>query len=423
MLLAAGQDPEHGEGVGHLYRIDVTKKGDVSPVTPDNQPNPNSAQIWHWGGADTDGSVTGKQGRRPLPPDAVDRRGPQRAGLCRRLERPHPLPGFRDRQAVLGGGRVGRRLGFAHGRRWQGVPRQRRRGPDGVRRRQEAEEAEGDRIRSRRSTARRRSPTAKMFVVRPFAAVRVLDAIALDAGRRPHVCLAFHPPQPRVPLADALRRGVGRRSGHGGADRGPAGGRQRPRQSAAADGGTSWPHRPGARRRPLLPDPAGGGIGGGRRLPAVLRPGCAGHPAAARHRGDGGTPAARPRRPGDARRLRSPVLGAGPAAGPTQPPAGCRRGGAQRPAGGGTWGPSRRRTRPAAAQGEPGSRGQPARPEDRSDPQPGRAARRRRDPRGRPGPVRPAGQPSCAAQRLRGHRDAAGGTRSGRQDQCAARRG
>jgi outer membrane protein assembly factor BamB len=62
VLLATGQDPEHGDGVGHLWRIDATKRGDVSAVTPENQPNPNSAAIWHLGGIDADGSVTGKKG-------------------------------------------------------------------------------------------------------------------------------------------------------------------------------------------------------------------------------------------------------------------------------------------------------------------------------------------------------------------------
>ena len=61
VVLGMGQDPEHGDGVGHIYRIDATKKGDVSPVTPENKPNPNSAQIWHWGGVDTDGSLTGEK--------------------------------------------------------------------------------------------------------------------------------------------------------------------------------------------------------------------------------------------------------------------------------------------------------------------------------------------------------------------------
>ena len=31
VLLAVGQDPEHGEGIGHLWCIDPTRRGDVSP--------------------------------------------------------------------------------------------------------------------------------------------------------------------------------------------------------------------------------------------------------------------------------------------------------------------------------------------------------------------------------------------------------
>ena len=67
---AVGQDPEHGEGVGHLWCIDPTKSGDVSPElgvdangkpTPHRRlqavlsrngekavPNPNSAAVWHY---------------------------------------------------------------------------------------------------------------------------------------------------------------------------------------------------------------------------------------------------------------------------------------------------------------------------------------------------------------------------------------
>ena len=53
VVLAVGQDPEHGEGVGHLYRIDATKTGDISPQIADGdgwKDNPNSGQIWHVGG-------------------------------------------------------------------------------------------------------------------------------------------------------------------------------------------------------------------------------------------------------------------------------------------------------------------------------------------------------------------------------------
>ncbi len=51
VFLAVGQDPEHGEGVGHLYRIDATKTGDVT----------ESGKMWHYGGVDEDGSKTGKK--------------------------------------------------------------------------------------------------------------------------------------------------------------------------------------------------------------------------------------------------------------------------------------------------------------------------------------------------------------------------
>lgn len=42
VYLAVGQDPEHGEGPGHLHAIDATKTGDVT----------GTAQIWHRGNAD-----------------------------------------------------------------------------------------------------------------------------------------------------------------------------------------------------------------------------------------------------------------------------------------------------------------------------------------------------------------------------------
>ena len=65
VILGVGQDPEHGEGVGHLYRIDPTGEGDVSPtVVKDGKtvPNPNSKMVWEYGGEDKDGSVTGSKG-------------------------------------------------------------------------------------------------------------------------------------------------------------------------------------------------------------------------------------------------------------------------------------------------------------------------------------------------------------------------
>ena len=38
VYIANGQDPEHGEGVGHLYAIDPTKRGDIT----------TTGQIWHY---------------------------------------------------------------------------------------------------------------------------------------------------------------------------------------------------------------------------------------------------------------------------------------------------------------------------------------------------------------------------------------
>ena len=39
VYIANGQDPEHGEGVGHLYAIDPTRRGDIT----------ESGRLWHYG--------------------------------------------------------------------------------------------------------------------------------------------------------------------------------------------------------------------------------------------------------------------------------------------------------------------------------------------------------------------------------------
>ena len=39
VYIANGQDPEHGEGVGHLYSIDATKRGDIT----------KTGLVWHYG--------------------------------------------------------------------------------------------------------------------------------------------------------------------------------------------------------------------------------------------------------------------------------------------------------------------------------------------------------------------------------------
>jgi outer membrane protein assembly factor BamB len=80
VYVAVGEDPEHGEGAGHLWCIDPTKDGDVSPelafnskdpntpiphkriqaVVPEEgdlaRPNPNSAAIWHYSWVDRNGN-------------------------------------------------------------------------------------------------------------------------------------------------------------------------------------------------------------------------------------------------------------------------------------------------------------------------------------------------------------------------------
>ncbi len=77
VYIATGQDPEHGEGPAILWCIDPTKRGDVSPelvfdrdgnpVPPrrvqncdpeageTTRPNPNSAAVWQYAGADVEG--------------------------------------------------------------------------------------------------------------------------------------------------------------------------------------------------------------------------------------------------------------------------------------------------------------------------------------------------------------------------------
>ncbi len=82
VYVAVGEDPEHGEGDGHLWCIDPTKRGDVSPTLVYNaknptapiapkrlqamvakdgdlqRDNPNSAALWHYVGQDPDNFET-----------------------------------------------------------------------------------------------------------------------------------------------------------------------------------------------------------------------------------------------------------------------------------------------------------------------------------------------------------------------------
>jgi outer membrane protein assembly factor BamB len=58
MFIGTGQDPEHYEGIGHLWCVDITKTGDISPElsldgkvpSTKSKPNPNSGVVWHYGG-------------------------------------------------------------------------------------------------------------------------------------------------------------------------------------------------------------------------------------------------------------------------------------------------------------------------------------------------------------------------------------
>ena len=84
MYIANGQDPEHGEGVGHLWCIDITKKGDISKeldagdAQSENEkkellrpaggakkgkPNPNSGVVWDFEkyDANRDGKIRGSE--------------------------------------------------------------------------------------------------------------------------------------------------------------------------------------------------------------------------------------------------------------------------------------------------------------------------------------------------------------------------
>jgi outer membrane protein assembly factor BamB len=82
VYLTTGQDPEHGEGPGHIWCIDPTRRGDISaelvfnpadpktPVPPRRTaavdsaagdyvvPNPNSGALWHYEALDRSGNGT-----------------------------------------------------------------------------------------------------------------------------------------------------------------------------------------------------------------------------------------------------------------------------------------------------------------------------------------------------------------------------
>jgi outer membrane protein assembly factor BamB len=63
VYIGVGQDPEHTTGIANFFCIAPTKKGDISKTTIsgrdkngkplDEKPNPNSGEVWRYGGAET----------------------------------------------------------------------------------------------------------------------------------------------------------------------------------------------------------------------------------------------------------------------------------------------------------------------------------------------------------------------------------
>jgi outer membrane protein assembly factor BamB len=62
VYVGVGQNPDDGVGVGHLWCLDISKTGDLSPeVVPEGgsakaEPNKNSGVVWHFGGPAPKGS-------------------------------------------------------------------------------------------------------------------------------------------------------------------------------------------------------------------------------------------------------------------------------------------------------------------------------------------------------------------------------
>jgi outer membrane protein assembly factor BamB len=69
VYVGVGQEPSLGSGVGHLWCVDITKTGDLSPVNDNFDPksavNKGSGLVWHYGGA-VDEATEEKIGRKYL---------------------------------------------------------------------------------------------------------------------------------------------------------------------------------------------------------------------------------------------------------------------------------------------------------------------------------------------------------------------
>ena len=147
VYIANGQDPEHGEGVGHLYCIDATKRGDIT----------QTGKVWQY-----------DKIRRSIS-TAVDRRRP---ALHPGLQRLPPLPRCQDRTGLLDARHVRRRVGIDAGRRRQGLSRRRGRrrrhpagwqGKEGHRRDQHGQR----RLRHACACPRRTHPEQPQSALRP----------------------------------------------------------------------------------------------------------------------------------------------------------------------------------------------------------------------------------------------------------------
>jgi outer membrane protein assembly factor BamB len=97
VFIANGQDPEHGEGTGHLYAIDATKRGDIT----------KTGQIWHY-----------DKIRRSISTGALHDGILYYADFSGFLHAVDASTG----EAVLDVRYAGRHLGFADGNRQQGLP-------------------------------------------------------------------------------------------------------------------------------------------------------------------------------------------------------------------------------------------------------------------------------------------------------------
>ncbi len=168
VYVGVGEDPEHGEGRGHLWCIDPTKRGDVSPELVFNSADPTkpiaaqaqpglrgSRRRFHACQSEFRNGLALRRGRRERRRQARYRRNhaphlrhgghQRRRALGGRFLRNHSLPRRQNRQVPLDARYAGRQLGLALDYRRQSLHRQRRWQRAGVQIRQGKEIAQHDR--------------------------------------------------------------------------------------------------------------------------------------------------------------------------------------------------------------------------------------------------------------------------------------